>query len=112
MLPPHWQRKTPALIGAPAPVPRADALEQRLDVLRVRAQAAVPVGVGAQRQGEELLHVQVHERVLLAGARLDDAVVAVELDGAVGAHVHAHVDLLLGEAAQLLARHGHRDARG
>ena len=40
MLPPHWQRKTPALIvrhRRRVTLARADALEQRLDVLGVRA---------------------------------------------------------------------------
>ena len=73
--------------------------------------ADILLGVGAERQREELLHVQVHERVLLAGARRDDVVVAVELHVAVRAHVHEHVDLLLGETAELLLGHGDRDRR-
>ncbi len=53
---------------APASWPGADALEERLDVLGVGLDADVLLGVGAERQREELLHVKVHERVLLAGA--------------------------------------------
>jgi len=55
--------------------------------------------------------VQMHERVLLAAARGDDVVVAVVLDVAVGTHVDEHVDLLLGETAQLLLRDSERDRR-
>ena len=43
----------------------ADALEERLDVLGVRLDADHLLGVGAQRQGQELLHVQVDEGELL-----------------------------------------------
>ena len=89
----------------------ADALEERLDILGVRLDADHLLGVGAQRQRQELLHVQVHEGELLAGALGDDLAVAVELDVAVGAHVHEDVDLLLGQPVQLLLRHPDGDRR-
>ena len=97
----------PASFGLPG----ADALEERLDVLGVRLDADHLLGVGAERQRQELLHVQVDEGELLAGALGDDVAVAVELDVAVGAHVHQHVDVLLVQPVQLLLRHRDGDRR-
>ena len=48
------------------------------------ADAADGVRIGAERERHQLLDVEVHERVLLVRGALDDVVVAVELDRAVG----------------------------
>ena len=115
MLPPHSQRNTPQRVRCSLPrgpararLAGADALEQRLQVLGVRLHAADGVRVGAERERHELLHVEVDEGVLLAGRLRDGVVVAVELDRTVRAHVHEHVDLLLGQALQLLPGDGER----
>ena len=55
--------------------------------------------------------MQVDEGELLAGRLGDGVAVPVELDVAVGAHVHQHVDLLFVQPVQLLLRHPDGDRR-
>ena len=93
------RRRDPGLVEVSA---RDEAREEarvdhaeRHDVRRRPDRRRIAAEVGSERQREELLHVQVDEGELLAGALGDDLAVAIELDVAVGAHVDEDVDVLL-----------------
>ena len=87
----------------------ADLSEKRFGVDGVGLDPDYINGVGPQSQGDQLLDVKMDHFVVGLDGLIQQGLVPIELDVAVGAHVQEDIDGVVVKFAQLRVRDGQRD---